>query len=227
MQYLEYTNIVLQAVNEGPLTQQQFSGARGLQQFAKEAVNRSYFDIAAEFKWPWLQSSDLSLGTPELSGEKSLVPTDTWSAIPVVNPYRDAIDWSTVYYRDQEENKQYLKHLSWEQYEDNQEYYDNASNTKYIVESADGRSMGLIPFPETPGTLYYRIWARPSRFNLYNDEVPLPDMHFATLIDGALHHMWSFRSDVDQAKLAYQRYDQGIKRMKKMYTNQTSRLRVV
>lgn len=227
MTYLEYVNIMLQALNEVPLTSTQFGSARGLHQFAKESLNRAYFDIIQEFKWPWMQdNADLTLGDLELSGERTLVPASTWTAIPVPNPYRDSVQWSSIYYRDGDGNKLTLKHLDWEVYEDGQNYYDEASEPRYIVESADGRSMGLIPFPEANvGKLYYKIWARPSRFSVHSDIIPMPDLHHNVLVDAALHHMWTFRGDVDQAQIAYQRYEKGIKKMKQKYTNQSFRMR--
>lgn len=225
MNYLTYTNMVLQAVNEVPLTEQQFQAARGLQQFAKEAVNRAYHDVAQEFQWPWLQETTSAL---TLSGEKALVPTGEWTPIPVLDPYRDAIDWSSIYYKDSEDKRYSLVRLTWEEYEDNKEYYDGRSAARYIVESADGRSMGLIPYPETNiGTLYFRYWKRPTRFQYHSDEITIPDMHYNVIIDGALHHLWSFRGNVEQAQLAYARFEKGIKQLKLKYTNQSSKLRWV
>lgn len=227
MTYLEYVNVILQAINEVPLTAQQFSTARGLQEFAKESINRTYFDIIHEYKWPWMQSvTDNSLGTLELSGERSIVPTDPWTPIPVANPYKDAIDWSSIYYKDSEGDKYSLTVVGWEEYEDNQEYVERGDKPRYIVQSADGRSMGLFGFPtENIGKLYYRIWTRPSKFVNATDEIPMPDIHYNVLVDGALHHMWSFRGNVDQAQLAFGRFEKGISKMKKKYSNQSIRMR--
>lgn len=229
MTYIEYVNIILQAMNEVPLTPTQFSSARGLHQFAKESINRAYFDIVGEYKWPWMQPADgTSLGQRELSGERTTVPTNKWTVLPVPNPYKDVIDWTTIYYVDSEGSRKTLAPVDWEMYETNKEYYETPGEPKYVVQSADGRSMGLIPFPtDNIGKLYYRIWTRPSRFNLESDSIPMPDIHYQVLVDGALHHMWSFRGDVDQAQLAYQRFEKGLKKMKQRYTNQSSRLRVI
>lgn len=228
MNFLEYTNIVLQATNEVPLTEQQHQHARGLHQFVKEAINRAYFDIIGEYQWPWMQpgENDLSNGTPELSGERSIIPTTTWITIPVKNPYKDSIDWSSIYYRDTEGSKVSLKFLSWEEYEDNQDRVDSEGSPKYIVQSADGRSMGLFGLPKDPkGKLYYRVWSRPSRFDLALDNIPIPDSHYTVLVDGALHHSWSFRGETEQAQIAYARFEKGMKKMKQKYTNQSTRMR--
>jgi hypothetical protein len=228
MTFLEYTNIILQATNEVPLTSTQFSSARGLQEFTKEAVNRTYHDIIGEYRWPWMINADkLTEGAAQLSGERTLTPTDIWTVIPVSNPYKDAIDWSTMYYRNLEDEKQWLDVVSWDQFEASQDYYTALTGEpQYIVQSADGRSFGLIPQPATgeEGTLYYKIWARPSRFQYSTDIIPMPDENYSVLVDGALHHLWSFRGNVDQSQLAYARYEKGLKKMKQKYTNQTTRL---
>ncbi len=228
MNFLEYTNIVLQATNEVALSEQQLQNARGLHQFVKESINRAYFDIIGEYQWPWMQSEDKdsTSGQLELTGERSITPVTKWTTIPVPNPYKDAIDWSAVYYKDKDGNKLNLKHLTWEEYEDGQQYYDQGNVPKFIVQSADGRSMGLLGFPEEDvGKLYYRVWTRPSRFELALDVVPLPDSHYSVLVDGALHHAWSFRGETEQAQIAYQRYEKGLKKMKQKYTNQSTRMR--
>lgn len=229
MNFLEYTNIVLQATNEVPLTEQQLQSARGLHQFVKESINRAYFDIVGEYQWPWMQPKDneLSHGTPELSGERSITPTATWTPIPVSNPYKDSIDWSSVYYRDTDGSKVSLKLLSWEEYEDKQEWVDSEGSPRYIVQSADGRAMGLFGLPVNAGKLYFRVWTRPSRFELALDIIPIPDSHYTVLVDGALHHSWSFRGETEQAQIAYARFEKGMKKMKQKYTNQSTRLRWV
>jgi hypothetical protein len=46
--YLDLTNEVLRELNEIPLTSANFTSAIGLQQFVKDAINKSIFDIANE-----------------------------------------------------------------------------------------------------------------------------------------------------------------------------------
>jgi hypothetical protein len=228
MTFIEYTNIILQAANEVPLTSTQFSSARGLHEFTKEAVNRTYHDIIGEYRWPWMvNSDDLTQGTPQLSGERTITPLDVWTVIPVTNPYKDSIDWSTIYYRNLEDTKQTLDVLTWDVFEGNQKYYEDLTGEpRYIIQSADGKSFGLLPQPETgeEGLLYYKIWARPSRFEFATDVIPMPDENYSVLVDGALHHLWSFRGNIEQAQIAYNRFEKGLKKMKQKYTNQSTRL---
>lgn len=234
MTFLEYVNICLQGINEVALTPEQLNSARGLHQFAKEAVNRAYFDIIGESKWPWMQDNDVlntSLGALELSGERSLEITSQWTPIPLDNAYTDVLDWSSIYFRDNENNRFELRELTWEEYEDYLDYIETLDTTepRLIVKSADGRSIGLFPLPDitTPGRLYYRIWSRPSRYTLATDIVNLPDQDYNVLVDGALTYLSTFRSDNDAASISYNRYKEGIKRMKRKYGNQGNKLRVI
>lgn len=230
MTFLEYVNICLQGINEVALTPEQLNSARGLHQFAKEAVNRAYFDIISEAKWPWMQNSsdEVTLGTLELSGERSVLVTSQWMPLPLDNPYADSLDWSSIYYRDSENLRYPLAQVTWEEYEDKLDFIEgmNKDDPKLIVQSADGRSMGIFPVPETSiGRLYYRIWARPSRYSLSTDVVNLPDADYNVLIDGALAYLSTFRSDGEAANIEYLRYEKGIKRMRRKYGNQGTRLR--
>ncbi len=56
--YLGLTNEILGELNEVQLTSSNFSTAKGIQKFVKDAVNRAYFDIANENpEFPWLSTS--------------------------------------------------------------------------------------------------------------------------------------------------------------------------
>jgi len=231
--FIEYTNTVLQAINEVPLTSAQFGAARGLQQFAKDAVLRSYLDIMGEQKWPWQLGNDLpgTTDTLQREGTRSLVVSERWNDILVDNPYKDAVDWSAIYYvaNDEQETRLTLPFLTWEEYEDFYDYVEtrNPQYPSYIVQSADGRKMGLAPYSEdmNGSTINYRVWWRPTLYTESTDDINIPDIHYPVLVDGALHHLWSFRGDNEQAQIAYARYEKGIKKMKIKYGNQTKRLR--
>jgi hypothetical protein len=57
--YLELTNNILSELNEVPLTSANFASAVGIQRFAKESINRAYFDIINENpESTWLNASD-------------------------------------------------------------------------------------------------------------------------------------------------------------------------
>ena len=53
--YLTATNEILKELNEVELNSANFSSAVGIHAFAKDIINRAYFDIVnAEQEWPYL-----------------------------------------------------------------------------------------------------------------------------------------------------------------------------
>jgi len=56
--YLSITNDILGELNEVQLSSANFSDAKGIQKFVKDAINRAYFDIANENpEFPWLATT--------------------------------------------------------------------------------------------------------------------------------------------------------------------------
>lgn len=234
MTFLEYVNIVLEEINEVPLSPQQLPTARGLHQFTKNAVNRAYLDIVntPDAKWPWLQAGDISLDTPDkqLSGEKTLVTYgEEWYPIPVEDPYKDVVDWDNIYLKNSKGERVTVKSMTWSYFN---EYLDGRGNREavgepeMIVQSADGRSLGLYPNPEEPYTICFRVWTRPARFKNAEDIIPLPDQFSNILVNGAAHYVWRFRENLEQANFSFQMFERGVKDMRRIYSNQSlNRLR--
>ncbi len=227
MTFLDYVNIVLGEVNEVPLTAQQLPTARGLHQFTKNAVNRAYLDIVntPEAKWPWLQEGDVSteLPTKQLSGEKTIVTTgDAWYIIPVTDPYKDVVDWEHIYLLDPKGNRVTIKAVTWAEFSNYRDLVpEDSGEPQFIVQSADGRSMGLYPNTDDIYQIKFRLWVRPSRFQYPDDIVPLPDQFSNVLANGAAHYVWRFRENLDQANFSFQMFERGVKDMKRVYGNQS------
>ena len=59
--YLDLTNTIIRELNEVELTSVSFTGAKGIQKYIKDVINRAYFDICnAEDKWSFLAVGDPS-----------------------------------------------------------------------------------------------------------------------------------------------------------------------
>ena len=57
--FLTLTNELLREMNEVALTSATFGSAIGIQQHAKDLINRSYLDIVTEeTKWPFLATAE-------------------------------------------------------------------------------------------------------------------------------------------------------------------------
>lgn len=226
MTFLDYVNAVLAEVNEVALSPQQLNTARGLHLHVKNSVNRAYLDIinTPEAKWPWLQKSDSQPQGSVLSGERS-IPTvlgQEWYMIPVTDPYKDVVDWENIYLLNDEGNKLDLVGLSWPEYQDLPDLIEG--EPRFVVQSADGKSLGIVPVPQDKTyTIKFRVWERPSRFKNFSDVVPIPEQFSNVLIDGATHYVWRFRENLDQANFSFQKFERGVKDMKRNYGNQSIR----
>ena len=63
--YLNLTNELLREFNEVVLTSSDFSSAIGIQQHAKDAINRAYLDIVNEEpSWPFLATAESGATDP-------------------------------------------------------------------------------------------------------------------------------------------------------------------
>ena len=101
--YLDLTNEVLRELNEIPLTSANFTNAVGLQQFVKDAVNKSIFDIAnAEPQLPFF-SAGLSGSTDPFYGNVTVasVAGQRWYTLKsgsssITTDYA-SVDWDDFY----------------------------------------------------------------------------------------------------------------------------------
>jgi len=63
--FLQLTNELLRELNEVALTSSTFANAIGVQQHAKDLINRAYLDIVTEeAKWPFLATAESGATDP-------------------------------------------------------------------------------------------------------------------------------------------------------------------
>ena len=98
--YLQLSNELLRESNEVVLTSSNFSSALGVQQFAKDCVNRAYNDIvSSEPRWSFLATGE-SGATDPMYGNVAVetVAGQRWyelkAASSAVTTDYGAIDWS-------------------------------------------------------------------------------------------------------------------------------------
>ena len=101
--YLDITNEVLRELNEIPLTSANFASAVGLQQFVKDAVNKSIFDIANQEPQLPFFSAGLSGATDPFYGNVTVATTagTRWYLLKsgssnIASDY-GSIDWDDFY----------------------------------------------------------------------------------------------------------------------------------
>ena len=63
--------------------------------------------------------------------------------------------------------------------------------------------------------VYFNAWNRPSELIAYNDEIVFADQYKTVLLDRARWYMWQFKKDAEQAVIADQSYNVGLKVMRR------------
>ena len=238
--YLTATNEILKELNEVELNSANFNSAVGIHAFVKDIINRAYFDIVnAEEEWPFLIEGNPedpftgSLYIETVAGTKLYLLK---SGSADVRTDFKSVDWDNFYlttYGVAGETEPYesrkLNYITTEQY--NLHYRDEDNNTFFkgegydvprkIFKSADTRYFGVSPIPDKVYRIYFSAWIQPSRLNVFDDEIIIPDSWINVLYAKARYYMWQFKESPQQAAFAMQEYEDGLKKMRRSLIEQT------
>jgi hypothetical protein len=231
--FLDIVNAALIDINEVPLTSSNFANARGLQAFVKEVVNRSYLDIVNSSEgWSWLgeASEDPERCPGNVSKEVEEGIQWYWLKEGSTGYYGDSpdyssVDWDTFFLTDmgvsdpeQEGNTVVaLKHISYNQWQDDYREADRPEESvgvpRFVIKSTCGRKFGLSPKPDKMYKVNFIAWNQPETFQLASDVIPIPLQFYPVLLNRIRYYMWMFRDNPQQAAMALQDYEQGLKKM--------------
>ena len=238
--YIQMVNRGLEEINETPILDASFLTARGVQRFAKSAVNRAYFDIANEsIEWPWLEPSSIT----RVEGTKilQLTPGAQWY---ILDSPELEVDWQTFYITDKDpsvtsetESKlsKSLTPLTYEQWArqlretDNQRNAVNQGEPTKVIRHPHGK-MGFSPVPDSSMTYYveYLVWETAVAFSAATDVLPFPEEFENTLLNKIRYYLWLFRENDVQAGFARRDYRDSLASMKRiLLSNKSERMRAV
>ena len=227
--YLEILNLALREVNEVPLTASTFTLTRGLQQFAKEAVNRAYFDISNQsLKWPWLQTP--MLGTAETT-VRALTQGVQWYDIKFNALHLEA-DWNTFLLLNTDpagveiptiiENLPMITYDEWIDKFRVQDYLATAEAVpRYVVKHPSGK-FGISPVPDGNYWVEHNVRNAAVRFTASSDIIPFPEEFSTVLIAKIKYYLWLFRENQEQASFSKGEYDEGLATMKRILLSNKS-----
>jgi len=233
--FLTITNELLRELNEVPLTSANFASATGIQQHAKDCVNRGYLDIVNyEPKWPFLATAESGATDPmygnvyvettagirwyELKAASSDVTTDYGS-----------IDWDTFYVTTigvTDETAPYvsknLKFLTTEEWKDFRRTAENADDAdtqtwgepRFVIRSPDSRKFGLSPIPKQTYRIWFYAWDLPTELSAYSDTIVFPDLYKPVLMARARYYIWQFKDNPQAAAFALDDYNKGLRSMR-------------
>jgi len=222
--YVELTNELLRRLNEVPvdIAGSDFTSLRNVQATAKDAINSSLREIyQTGQEWPFLKTTytqTLTAGTREYT-----FPT-TYSSV----------DWETFYLKKnstKENTPTVLKAIAYEEYISIYRPMDdladqvNGDSAPIKVYQTFGDSFGVTPIPDADYEIEYVYWSVPTSLSNYNDICVVPERFNHVIIDGAMAYMMHFRSNEQSANMHQQKFEQGIKSMKRVMFDDELRLR--
>ena len=237
--YLKATNEILKELNEVELSSANFSSAVGIHAFAKDIINRAYFDVInAQEEWPFLIE-----GVPEEPFMGSLyIETVAGTRFYLIKTASadsrtdfKSIDWDNFYVTnygvagatEPYANKK-LRYVSTEQYnryrsEDNETHFKSSGYAEplRVFRSADNRYFGLSPIPDKVYRIYFNAWTQPARLSLNTDQIVIPDSWINVLYARARYYMWQFKESPQQAAFALQEYNEGLLKMRRNLIDST------
>lgn len=222
--YVTLVNLLLTRLNEVTLDTagDGFQSVRGVQSLAKAAINNSINEILQKGQeWPFLKTTyteTLSAGTRTYN-----FPSDYSSP-----------DYDTFYLKkltSAENQPKNLPTLTYEEYTQLYRAIDDESDTgsgigapEYIYQTYD-EAFGVTPVPDNSYEIEYVYWSFPSDLNLYNDQCVIPDRFNYLIIDGAMYYMMIFRSNEQSAAIHQQKFQEGIRQMKRVLIDEPMRVR--
>jgi len=212
--FLSIVNDVNRRLNEVELTSTNFSTASGFYNLAKDAVNASVRYInQSEYEWPY----------------NHVLQEDTLTASTARYPFPD--DAKTINFRSFriKENTTLgnqtmkLKELAYNEYLEkyvDQEYKsDPVKGVPRFIIYAPSLEYILQPLPDKAYELVYEYYRIAVELENHNDVPNVPERFKHIIVDGAMHYAYLFRGNTQDAVVAKEKFDEGIKHMRSLLIN--------
>jgi len=221
--FLGLVNDINRRLNEVELNSTNFAAAAGFYGQAKDAVNASIrYMNQSEYEWPFNhveQEDTLSIGVSRYP-----FPTDC-----------KVIDFDTFRIKENTtlgNNTNKLPIISYEEYLDkyvNQEYNTTITTqgqgVPQRVSQAPSLEFIMTPVPDKAYTVVYEYYRIPVDLALYDDVPVIPERFRHIVVDGAMHYAYLFRGNTQDALVAKEKFEEGIKHMRSMLINRLNYVR--
>jgi len=212
--YLTLVNDLLRRVNEVTLATSGdgFSTAKNVQAIAKDAINNSIREILQDgHQFPFLkvtQTQTLTAGTKTYDFPDNMA----------------SVDWDTFYLNELTSvanTARALPVIPFEQYIHNYRSIEDASGeagraSPSIVYQTAEEKFGVTPVPDAAYVVDYVYYKVPDDLVLFNTDMIIPDRFKYIVIDGAMVYMMRFRSNEQSAQIHNQKFQDGIKVMRRL-----------
>ena len=212
--YITLVNDLLRRMNEVNLdvNGDGFGTAKNVQAIAKDAINNSIREILQDgHQFPFLKTTatqTLTAGTGTYD-----FPTDLASA-----------DWDTFYLNELvsvSNSPKALNVIPLEQYIKSYRAIEDTGGTagrttpSLIYQTAEEK-FGVTPLPDAEYVIDYVYYKFPADLSAYTDPSIIPDRFKYIIIDGAMVYMMRFRSNEQSAQIHQQKFEEGIKVMRRL-----------
>lgn len=210
--YLDLTNELLRRLNEVVMDSTDFATARNIQALAKDAVNSSIREILhSAQEWPFALTTyteTLVSGTKEYSFQADM----------------SSVDWDSFYLKiltSANNVPAKLRLITFDDYLSNYRANEDLSASGgYTAPSAvyqtQESKFGVTPIPDAAYEVEYKYWTFPSDLTAYTDTTIIPDRFKNVIVDGAMMYMMLFRSNEQSAVIHRDKFDQGIRMMRRL-----------
>jgi len=212
--YINLVNDLLRRTNEVTLatTGDGFDTAKNVQAIAKDAVNNSIREILQDgHQFPFLKTTTtqtLTAGTGTYD-----FPADTAS-----------VDWDTFYLRALTSAGTTAKALLTIPFEQYIKFYKateensgtSARTSPSIIYQTSEEKFGVTPIPDAAYVIEFVYYKFPSDLSAASDTMVIPDRFKHIIIDGAMMYMMRFRSNEQSAQIHQQKFEEGIKVMRRL-----------
>lgn len=220
--YLSLTNELLRRLNEVTMDTTEFDNAKNVQALAKDAINSSIRELMhAAQEWPFVSASKdqtLTAGTKLYSFPANM----------------SSVDWDSFYLNRLEAEgnvPKKLPYISYTAYIETQRPKEDQTGTAgqgpglYVYDTPDNTSFGVTPIPNDAYVISYNYWYFPADLLVADDTCIVPDRFRNVLIDGAMMYMMIFRSNEQSAAIHRDKFDQGIRTMRRLLIGETNIMR--
>lgn len=238
--FLQLTNLALREVNEIPMSEQQFTNARGLQQFAKESANRAFFDVTnTSTKWPWLQKA--SAGEPRTEIRKLTKGVQWYDVKEIPTSGRLSIDWNTFLITDKDLDVNdplveaevarvlpMITYDTWIRDHREQDFHAKNQKTPEAVIRHSTEQFGFTGVPDKDYWVEYNVSDEVTRFTDATQEIPIPEEFITVLVARVKYYLWLFRENHEQANFSLGEYREALTDMKRtLLSNKQERMRAI
>lgn len=219
--YLSLVNDINRRLNEVELTESNFAATTGFYSFAKDAVNAAIRHInQEEFEWPFNHveaEEQLSVGTVRYS-----LPYDCKTVNMNTFRIKRNADLNVETIK--------LKVLNYEEYLDKYADSEYNSNTdtftipRFVVRTPSNELI-VYPAPDKEYELVYEYYILGFDLESPTDVPYIPEQYKYVITDGAMYYVYFFRSDLQAAQLALDKFIKGIKQLRSLNINRTEYIR--